>query len=130
GQDARANGLKALTWDYVNYPPDKIPTVPQLKTALLEHGPLVVLVRVTDAFKAYRGGVFNERERGEVNHAVTLIGWDDSKKAWLIQNSWGSDWGTKIRLDNTDFGGFMWIAWNSNSVGKYAAWLDAKMGDD
>lgn len=24
-------------------------------------------------------------------HAVTLIGWDDSKKAFLVQNSWGED---------------------------------------
>jgi cathepsin L len=130
GQEARTNNLKALTWDYVNYPPDKIPSVLQLKTALLEHGPLVVLVHVTDAFKAYRGGVFNERKRGEVNHAVTLIGWDDSNKAWLLQNSWGDNWGTKINLQGSDLGGFMWIAWNSNSVGKYAAWLDAKTGDD
>jgi cathepsin L len=24
------------------------------------------------------------------NHAVTLIGWDDAKQAWLIKNSWGT----------------------------------------
>jgi len=26
-------------------------------------------------------------------HAVTIIGWDDAKKAFLIQNSWGTGWG-------------------------------------
>jgi C1A family cysteine protease len=26
-------------------------------------------------------------------HAVTIIGYDDSKKCFLIQNSWGTDWG-------------------------------------
>lgn len=26
-------------------------------------------------------------------HAVTIIGWSDSKKAFLIQNSWGTGWG-------------------------------------
>lgn len=26
-------------------------------------------------------------------HAVTIIGWDDSKKCFLIQNSWGTSWG-------------------------------------
>ena len=26
-------------------------------------------------------------------HAVTIIGFSDSKKAFLIQNSWGTDWG-------------------------------------
>ena len=29
----------------------------------------------------------------EGGHAVTIIGWDDSKKSFLIQNSWGLDWG-------------------------------------
>ncbi len=24
------------------------------------------------------------------NHAITLIGWDDTKRAWLAQNSWGN----------------------------------------
>lgn len=133
GKDGTCQGLKvntgyqALTWDYVNYPPDKIPTATQLKTALLEHGPIVVLVRIMEAFQAYQGGVFNERAAGEVNHAVVLIGWDDTKRAWLIQNSWGEEWGTKIKIgpSATEIGGFMWIDWNSNSVGKYAAWVDA-----
>lgn len=26
-------------------------------------------------------------------HAVTIIGYDDNKKAFLIQNSWGTEWG-------------------------------------
>lgn len=26
-------------------------------------------------------------------HAVTIVGYDDSKKCFLIQNSWGTDWG-------------------------------------
>lgn len=135
GKDGTCKGLKvnqgfqALTWDYVNYPPDKIPTVMQLKTALLEHGPLVVLVRITEAFQAYQGGVFNEHAPGEINHAVVLIGWDDAKRAWLIQNSWGEEWGEKIKfgLSETVTGGFMWITWDSNSIGKYAAWVDAAM---
>lgn len=133
GKDGACKGLEvnkdfqALTWDYVNYPPDKIPTEVQLKSALLEHGPLVVLVRITEAFQAYQGGVFNERAPGEINHAVVLIGWDDGKRAWLIQNSWGEEWGVKIKpgLSETETGGFMWIARNSNSIGKYAAWVDA-----
>ena len=29
----------------------------------------------------------------EGGHAVTIIGWDDSKKSFLIQNSWGTEWG-------------------------------------
>ena len=29
----------------------------------------------------------------EADHAMLLVGWDCNKKAWLLQNSWGTDWG-------------------------------------
>lgn len=108
-------GTRAVTWDYVNYPVDQLPPVNQLKAALLEHGPLAVLIRIDEPLKAYKGGVFNERNPGTVNHAVLMLGWDDRKKAWLILNSWGTEWGE---------GGYAWIAWGSNSVGMYAAWIE------
>lgn len=28
-------------------------------------------------------------------HAVVMVGWDDTKKAFLVQNSWGENWGVK-----------------------------------
>jgi len=108
-------GTRAVTWDYVNYPVDQLPTVQQLKAALLEHGPLAVLIRIDEPLKAYKGGVFNERNPATVNHAVLMLGWDDRKKAWLILNSWGTEWGE---------GGYAWVAWGSNSVGMYAAWIE------
>ena len=108
-------GTRAITWDYVNYPPDKLPSVPQLKAALLEHGPLAVLIRIDEPLKAYKGGVFNEHNPGTVNHAILMLGWDDRKKAWLVMNSWGTQWGED---------GFAWIAWGSNNVGLYAAWIE------
>lgn len=32
------------------------------------------------------------------SHAVTIIGYDDTKNAWLIQNSWGTSWGCNGKL--------------------------------
>jgi cathepsin L len=112
------NNLKfqAETWNAVR-DDTYIPSVSDLKQALCEHGSLAVAVTVTELFQAYTGGVFNENSSQNVNHAVTLVGWDDSKKAWLMKNSWGTGWGEN---------GYMWIAYNSNSIGYAAAWVDAR----
>jgi C1A family cysteine protease len=60
---------------------------------------------------------------GTINHGVTLIGWDDSKGAWLIKNSWGTGWG-----DICGFGserGYIWISYTSDNIGYAAAWVQA-----
>lgn len=130
-------GIKAVAWDFVNLQPDKIPSVQRMKEALLEHGPLVVLVTKDDALQAYKRGVFKGKNQASVNHAFLLTGWDDKKKAWIAQNSFGEDWGasciTKESLKISPvFGallkehkGCMYIAWGSNNVGKFAAWVEA-----
>lgn len=42
-------------------------------------------------------------ERYDGGHAVLVIGWDDSKKCFLIQNSWGTSWGQ---------GGYFWMPYS------------------
>lgn len=108
---------KAVAWGYVDSTKE-IPTVDALKKALCEYGPLGVAVAVTPAFQAYKSGVFNENSTANVNHGVTLVGWDDSKKAWRIKNSWGTGWGES---------GYMWIAYGSNKIGYGASWVQAKI---
>lgn len=107
---------KAVAWGYVDSTRD-IPTVDALKKALCEYGPLTVAVEVTPAFQAYKSGIFNESSNDKINHGVTLVGWDDTKQAWRIKNSWGTGWGES---------GFMWITYTSNKIGYGAAWVQAK----
>jgi cathepsin L len=103
-----------------------MPTVAEIKKALCEHGALAVAVHVSNAFRLYTGGVFNEQANGLIkNHEVTLIGWDDSKGAWLIKNSWGTGWGGNGD-DASSTRGYMWIAYGSNDVGYNASWVDVK----
>jgi cathepsin L len=58
------------------------------------------------------------------NHVVLLIGWDDSLRAWLIKNSWGTGWGDACGYGNE--GGYMWIAYGTDNIGYGAAWVQAK----
>jgi C1A family cysteine protease/TolA-binding protein len=100
------------TWGWVD-PVDIMPSVDDIKAAMCKYGAITAAVAATPTFIAYGGGVFDERSSSQINHAVTLVGWDDSKGAWLLRNSWGSNWGED---------GYMWIEYGSNSVGSYAAW--------
>jgi cathepsin L len=115
---------RAVAWGYVKSD-GGIPTVAEMKTALCEHGPLTVAVYATPLFQGYAGGVFNEMDTSHgINHDITLIGWDDSKHAWLIKNSWGTNWG-----ETGGYGterGYMWIDYNSNNIGYGAAWVQAQ----
>lgn len=113
----------AVATGFVN-PAVEVPSVAELKQALCEYGPLSVSVNATGYFQSYTGGVFNEGANSSTNHAVLLIGWDDSKGAWLIKNSWGTGWG-----ETGGYGterGYMWIAYGSNLVGRWAQWIRAK----
>ena len=102
--------VKVSTWGFASgvYPQDT-----DIKEAMCKYGPVVVTVFATPEFTAYSEGVFESSDTGPGNHAVTLIGWDDLRGAWLVRNSWGTDWG----MD-----GHMWIKYGSNNVGKWAAW--------
>ena len=114
---------RAVAWGFVQHD-DKRPTDAQLKSALLRHGPLVVDVRTTPKFKAYKGGLYEETITADMKdktgwHAVLLVGWDDTrgaKGAWRIKNSWGTTWGVQ---------GFMWIGRGCNELGRNAVWLRA-----
>ena len=99
-------------WGYVD-PVNTQPSVSAIKTAMCQYGAVTSAVTATSNFIAYSGGVFDERSNSAINHAVTLIGWDDSKGAWLVRNSWGTNWGED---------GYGWVEYGSNSIGAYAAW--------
>ncbi|MBK7142737.1 MAG: PKD domain-containing protein [bacterium] len=103
-------------WGYIGTP-YTMPSVTQLKQALMQYGPVSVAVSVNDAFQAYGGGVFNGCANGSINHAVTLVGWDDNQSGgiWIIRNSWGSNWGE---------GGYMRMPYNCSYIGYNATYIN------
>lgn len=73
-----------------------------LMRALVERGPVAVSAAGSNWF-FYEGGIFDHCERDAViDHAVSLMGYGADaaadQKYWLIQNSWGEDWGEKGRI--------------------------------
>ena len=95
----------------------KMAKVSQIKEGLCKHGVLSTTVYVSRMFTAYSGGIFDENKRKKVNHAVNIVGWDDSKKSWLIRNSWGTKWGEN---------GYMWIEYGSNNIGFGTVWVSPR----
>jgi len=106
---------KVAAWGYLRSDLRK-PTVDELKAALCTYGPLSACVQVTNAFQSYKSGVFDEFAKvgeDQVNHAIVIVGWDDQKKAFLVKNSWGTQWGEN---------GYVWVAYDCNNIGYGATW--------
>lgn len=92
-----------------------VPSISSIKQKIMDKGCVAAGVYVSSAFQAYTGGVFNRCRSRSVNHAICLCGWDDSKGAWLLKNSWGTGWGEN---------GFMWIKYGCNRVGYAACYVN------
>jgi hypothetical protein len=76
-----------------------------MKKAILD-SPLLVRIAVWSDLFPYGSGTYvpeSEDPSGIVGyHALLLIGWDDSRQAWLARNSWGTDWG---------MAGYLFLGW-------------------
>jgi len=97
-----------------------IPSVEEIKEAIANHGAVSCGMVNTKAFILYRSGLFDEYVDNDaaINHAVSIIGWDDDKEAWLVKNSWGNAWGEN---------GYAWVKYGSNKIGALASWADAAL---
>lgn len=100
------------------------PTVEEIKKAIVSHGAVMTAIHSSYKFLVHQGDeVFEEDflSEYEPNHAVNIIGWDDTKEAWLIKNSWGKIWGNN---------GYAWVKYNHNQIGTFSMWIDAKKVSD
>ena len=94
------------------------PPIASIKQAIMDFGPVSVCVYVNNAFQGYTGGVFNGCQEGGCNHAVCLVGWDDTQGdsgIWFMRNSWGGGWGES---------GYMRIPYGCSIIGDYACYVD------
>lgn len=75
--------------------------IPFVKQNIYAHGALTTSMFWEDQYYNKQENTYYVESSGEpTNHEVLLVGWDDDKitsaaqpGAWIIRNSWGSDWG-------------------------------------
>jgi C1A family cysteine protease/PKD repeat protein len=107
------------SWGYIG-DGSSIASIQEMKQAILEYGPISVSIHASNYFQAYRSGVFNLCADGTINHAVVLVGWDDTQGddgVWILRNSWGTSWGES---------GYMRIQYGCCKVGYAATYIDYK----
>lgn len=73
-----------------------------LKHCLADRSPILFGFKVYESFETEtvkENGIMpvpdTRREKRKGGHAVMAVGYDDRRKACLVRNSWGSDWGIK-----------------------------------
>ena len=81
-------------------------SVKEIKEYLAQGVPVVIGAMVNQEFQAWRGSaVLNNLNynRGADGHAMIIAGYDDSKSAFRIINSWSTGWGDR---------GYAWVGYD------------------
>jgi C1A family cysteine protease len=109
------------SWHFIGFPCGIAPT-DAIKQAIMTYGPVSVACAVTPSFGGYTEGVFNDDDpQAQINHAVALVGWDDTQGTegvWFLRNSWGPGWGED---------GYMRIEYKVCKVGYAACYVKYPM---
>jgi C1A family cysteine protease len=81
----RASRITKITsWQKITNPKDWIAT----------RGPLMTGMEVSSDFFWYDNGIYTPESGDSVgNHAICVIGYDDTQNCWICKNSWGTGWG-------------------------------------
>lgn len=82
--DRASRVTKITSWRTITNPKDWIAT----------NGPIMTGMEVCSDFFWYEDGVYTY-DYGDFagNHAICVIGYDDSQNCWICKNSWGTGWG-------------------------------------
>lgn len=84
-------------------------TLDAIKQELLLNNAVVFGAKVGNAFFQYSSGVYGVTQASSADaasnstwHAMNIVGYDDEKQAFKVQNSWGAGWGQ---------GGYAWVSY-------------------
>ena len=94
-------------------------TIDDMKTSLMTNGALgTALAWSSDYYSADLNSFYEKPSASDLpNHAVAIVGWDDTRAtqaplpgAWLVKNSWGSNWADH---------GYFWISYYDKTAGQH-----------
>ena len=77
----------------------ELPTTAQIKAYLKDTVPIVISAKLGDKFMSWNSDevlnsdTYNQPNMTHAYHAMVISGYDDSKNAFRIRNSWGPQWG-------------------------------------
>jgi len=94
------------SWQYVT----RVRSEKQMQNFTYTIGPPSVCVDAS-TWDSYRGGVYTRADCGTaLDHCVQIVGWDVVKglNAWVVRNSWGTDWGNA---------GYLYVAMGEDACG-------------
>jgi len=107
-----ASSWKLRNWRQVDFKNQEA-----LRTFLASGQPMVISVKADKYFDEHRNtdSVIDTLTDVNVgNHAIVLVGYSESRQAFRILNSWGTDWGDK---------GYGWISYRLFPVTVNEAWI-------
>ena len=70
-----------------------------IKREIMTHGPVLGQLNPYTDLLTYSEGVYsrsNDAFKFQGNHVVKIVGWEssvDGGDAWIVENTWGADWG-------------------------------------
>lgn len=110
--------VKAGSYGTFN-PAGRYPTVSEIKALINIFGAVTTSMKAgLSSFFSYGGGVYNgyPSNSTSTDHAVIIVGWCDNLNAWIIKNSWGTNWGP--------YGGYAYVGYNQCNIGrKRVCWV-------
>ncbi|MFH1320521.1 MAG: C1 family peptidase [Bacteroidota bacterium] len=95
-------------------------TIKDIKLALSKQIPVISGIEIYSNFLRYEKGIYNKISGNNIGgHAMLVVGYDDTKNAFLIRNSWGLLWGEK---------GYCWISYDIFEKCLMDAWAIVPFG--